>query len=267
MLAAATIGARATNEPLSNYVFIARGRFEKGEALLPGLRQWLADEVLVQPPAFDSSLHPGTEIKVWRTRGQSQFNVAISYEIQIAFPTPALAVVGFSALPLGQVLDVIGGKTAGIQRDKPWLARIGRTDTAALLWGAGKLDAAALRKMPAGAAKVVPAAGAAQEYFYSLEFGEGLEAIVGLVCPTIEAATQLTGSTKEALTTLQQQVAPALQPTLPETAKVVGRIHVATELQTTRISLKVPAGDYRLLLMEWERAAQQRGVGLQIGAQ
>ena len=149
LLFVATRGKIDPANPFKNVVMIAKGRFPDPAPKLAALRDWLAEEYLINPSPFQRTQGNGG-IAIFRTKAQSQFNEKITYELNFGFPSETLMVFSFSPALLDETLAVISGGQQGIRMDKTWLAMLQRPDVGAMLWGDGEYFARPAQGDPHG---------------------------------------------------------------------------------------------------------------------
>lgn len=258
-----TRGRANPETPYENAVLIARGGFQNPGAVLEKLHGWLAEEVLIAPPAFRRGTHPGTEYPTFQTQARSQYNANIELTLQFGFPNENLMVFSLNSGLFRETLDVIAGNVEGLMSDEQWRPRLQRPDIGATFWGTGafpreELQAAvqespALEQIPVFAQLM-----AVQEYYYNLEFNNAINGELGLVCDSIETATALTNQFRQSMSEYQQ-VKPFLVENfnIPRTAELPEKLFITAELETTKIVLSLSEKDYRALRLEWKKLAEQ----------
>lgn len=243
-------GAVDPANPLKNSIFIAMGQFKDPAPKLELLRQWLSEDYLVDPPAFQKSLHPGTSFQKFQTHGQSQFNVRQVYELNFAFPSDRLMLFSFSSTLLNETLDVFSGQTPGLQKDKAWQQMLDRPDIGAPIWGTGNIKPNA-----GGSLSPIPLASILQsgkQYYYSVNISDDVKAEVGIVCVTIDSATQLTQTIKGLVDQVKAVVALKMATVAPETAKLADKLQLTTEQETSKLFLNLTSDQRKALMDEWE---------------
>jgi len=250
-------GAANAVNPLQNILLIAKGNFQNPAAKLEKLRQWLGEEYLITPPPFKANVHPGTSFKRFQMAAQSQYNEKVVYEFNFAFPSDTLMLFSLSQPLLGESLDVISGQAQGIQTDQYWQKMLDRPNIGAALWGTGNLSPSLFKNGPAAALGGGASAYAnARQYYYDVQFGQDFTAQIGLVCDTIEGATQLSQALKGTLDQVKL-LALAQSAKAPLTAKLPASILILSELQTAKISLKLSEEERRNLFDEWEKLSEK----------
>ena len=266
LLFVATRGKIDPANPFKNVVMIAKGRFPDPAPKLAALRDWLAEEYLINPPPFQRTQGNGG-IAIFRTKAQSQFNEKITYELNFGFPSETLMVFSFSPSLLDETLAVVSGSQQGIRMDKTWLAMLQRPDVGAMLWGTGNISPDLLKEIPTGLAQgPVPtppdALKTARQYYYNIDFGDQFDAQIGLVCDTIDAAEKLSAGLKSGLEQVKKGAA-MIASVMPETAKLLDRIVVLTELETAKIRISLTQDQKKALTREWEKMAAAAKAGAQ----
>jgi hypothetical protein len=243
--------------PLRYTVAIARGNFTDAEKKLEPLRQWLAEELLIEPPEFKATAHPNSSIMKYQTRAPMQTRETTTIELNFAFPTPNLMVFAGTNDLLNSTLDVMTGAAGGLGQDEFWRKMLDRTDITTSMWGAGNLELP--REHLQALSAMVPATAdlaLAKQFYYHFDLGQEFKAEVGFICPTIDDAAKFANAAKASLGMVSAILQRAL-PTAPLTAQLPSKLWILPELETCKVSLKLQAEERRALLNEWQRLAEQ----------
>ena len=88
------------------------------------------------------------------------------------------------------------------------------------------------------------------------------DAQIGLVCDTIDAAEKLSAGLKSGLEQVKKGAA-MIASVMPETAKLLDRIVVLTELETAKIRMSLTQDQKKALTREWEKMAAAAKAGAQ----
>ncbi|MCE5228024.1 hypothetical protein LLG95_00305 [bacterium] len=259
MMNLAIRGTPKLNQPISNAIMIARGRFGGVPGKLDKLRQWLGREFLIQPPAFQKSSHPASNIAIYKTSARSQYNEHIEFQIFIAVPADDLIIVAFSPELMNDTLDVIGmvKGVEGLHNSKAWIDKLKLVQTSATVWGIGDFAPPAevkqqIANLPDGGivTKI-------QNYLYDVDSKDGdLLAEVGLVCDSPASATTLSAALEKGRVAIRDQFAPMIGQQLPETAKLPNKVLITTEINVSRVILRLGQIDLDKISEEIEKNAQ-----------
>ena len=255
MLYLAELGKQDPINPMKNTLIIARGDFKDPKPTLDKLQEWLGEEFLITPPPFAPSQYEDTGIMRYKTRAQSQYDEKLILDLNFAFPTERLMLFSMDANSLDHALGVVSQTVVDMRKDLFWQDMLKRPAIGSMIWGAGHLPPGA-----GGQLQMQGALASAKDYFFDMNFNEAFDFHVGLVCDTIEKATELTKQIKDQTIAVKPMVA-MLGSAAPETVGLIDKLYFITEKEVTKISLKLSAEETRKLWEEWDRLAQQGGPG------
>lgn len=262
-LVMATRGALDPAKPGTNTVMVARGTFSDPAGTLEKLRQWLGEEFLVDPPAFQETSVAG--FRRFHLKAQSQYDVNRFVELTFGFPSQGLMVFSMNPALVDETLGVISGQAKGLQADQEWMKLLQRPRIADEVWGAGKMSSKVAAHPAASMIRNT------KKYYYSLNLNSETKLEVGLVCDSIEAATKQTDGLKQGLAEIKPMVAqfmamPGVAEQIPPSVpKLLDKISIQTELEVTKIFFTLTADERAELTKDIEaflaKAKQQSGQG------
>jgi hypothetical protein len=244
------------NNRFKNIVVLAQGRFAQPAARLEQMRGWLGEEYLVDPPPFQQTTDPDSGFKKFKLSAQSQYNVKQVYELNFAFPSETLMLFSFSAPLLDETLGVIAGQTPGIQKDPAWMKMIERSNISAMAWGTGNINSNATAQV----AQLFPNAAAlrnARQFYYDVTINQDAQVNLGLVCESIESATQLSQTIKTSLDQLKTLLT-RMATQSPQAAKLLDKLKITTELETSKLFLTLTDDERGALIDEWEAMSRKK---------
>ncbi len=250
-------GALKPNQPLSDKILIARGRFGGLAAKLEPLRQWLGYELLIEPPPFQKRMHPASNTAVYYLTAHSQFNEAIVCQIQIARPADDLLIVCFTPENMDATLEVIAGTKGveGLHNNLAWIDKMALVKTTSTLWGIGDFNVppqirADLLKLPDGAAydKI-------QNYLYSVDSEDELRIEVGFACDANPSAIALAGALEKARGQMRDGIALLLGQDASGLAGLPDKLLITPDQNTARMILRVPQDDIEKFDAEIDKLA------------
>lgn len=253
------IGARPNQDPnnrFKNTIVLAQGRFAEPAARLEQFRVWLGEEYLVDPPPFQQTTDPDSGFKKFKLSAQSQYNVKQVYELNFAFPSEKLMLFSLSGSLVDETLGVIGGQAPGIQKDPVWLKMIERPNISAMVWGTGNLDPNAMAQV----AQLFPNAAVlrnARQFYYDVTINQDAQFNLGLVCESIESATQLSQALKTSLDQAKALLA-RVAAQLPQASKLLNKLQITTELETSKLFLTLTDEERGALIDEWEAMSRKK---------
>lgn len=248
-------GALKPNQPLSDRLFIARGRFAGMAGKLQNLRQWLGHELLIQPPPFQKRLHPASNVAIYYLTAHSQFNEGIQYQVLIALPSDDLMIVAFAPENMDAALEVIAGTKGveGVRNNLAWIDKISFVKTTSTLWGIG--DFSVSPEARAGLAKL-PDSGAydkIQNYLYNVDSNSELRIEIGFVCDANPSAIALTAALEKARGEMRNGILLLFGQNAPELAGLPDRLLITPDQNTSRMILRLQQTDVEKLEAEIEK--------------
>lgn len=247
-----TRGALKPNQPLSDKIFIARGRFAGLSGRLDQLRNWLGYEFLIQPPPFQKRQHAASNTTVYFLRANGQFNESIEYQISIALPAEDLLVVAFAPENMDATLDVIAAVKGveGLHNNPAWINKIALVKTTSTLWGVGNVSMSPdvrsdISKLPDGAAydKI-------QTYLYNIDSDSELRIEVGFACDTNDAAIALTGALEKARGEMRKRVIILFGEESAGLAALSDKLLITPDQNTSRMILRLQPVDMDKIVPE-----------------
>lgn len=251
MLYVGTLGKADPINPFKNVIFIARGNFADPKPTLDKLLAWLGEEYLITPPPFTVSPYEDTGIDIYRTKAQSQYNEKLIVDLAFAFPTERLMIFSMTPGHVPAALSIIGGLTEDMRKDAFWQSMLKRPSIGSMIWSAGHLPTE--RRNVGGVPTAPPDA---RDYYFNLNFNDSFDFELGLVCESIEKATEVTRQLKEGISQAKQGAA-LFGAIAPQSYGLLDKPLVITEKEAAKVSLKLSPEDTRKLWAEWEQLAQQ----------
>ena len=232
---------------------IMQGRFRQPEQFLRLLHEWMGEEFLIAP-SFEESVHVGSGYTMYRMRAQSQYNERIVFDLNFAFPAESLLCLCFSPGLLSDMLNVMAGEQVSLGQDEFWQGMLKRPDIAATIWGTGEFPEKLVQARDWGG---LPIEGQqfdhVIQYYFDIDLIDEIQFNFGLTCESIDEAGQLSGQLKDGLDGLRRAAQQAgLQEKLPQTARLLDRVRVFTELQTSRMTFRLSPTQQDDLVEEWE---------------
>lgn len=244
-------GAPEPTNPLGKSIFIMRGNFPEDPApMLEALRQWLGKEVLISPEPYKQIQHAETDYKIFRTKGRSQYDASIEYELNFCSPDPRLLVFTFDSTLMRMTLDVVAGLTGGIGQDEFWKQMLLKPNIGAVLWSTGELGAK--NQAFDQVAPQMQLTERPEQFFYSLNLLGGLDFEAGLVCAEIAQAENLTEQLRKGVEFIKSLTA-FYALSAPKLAELPDRITIVTEQTTAKIYLRLPEVEMQQIARELER--------------